>query len=214
MNLDGTPDEEDVRFYDRYGPWDVLDPVGLRSLMEGFSRPWWVVGGYATEAFTGVPRPHEDIDLVIFGRDVQSMRAHFEGRYHLWSNDGGTIRPLDDKFPEPFHDRCQIWVRKDAHSPWIIDCPINPDVDGKWQSKRFDDHVADLDEVTWVDDRGIRFLNPEIVLLFKAAQNREKDRFDLEQVWPLLSDDKRGWLRDAVRRYDDDHPWNERLADA
>ena len=214
MNLDGTPDEEDIEFFDRYGPWQPLDPAELQTLMFGFPAPWWIVGGHAVEAFTGVQRPHEDVDLVIFSRHVPELREHFRGRYHLWSNDGGTIRPLDDRFPEPFHDRCQIWIRENARSPWIIDCPINPDVDGLWQSKRFDDHVAELDEVTWVDDRGIRFLNPEIVLHYKAAQSREKDCFDLENAWPLLTDEKKQWLRDAVKRFDPAHPWNDRLAGA
>ena len=41
-------------------------------------------------------------------------------------------------------------------------------MDGLWQNKRLPDHVAPLDEVTWVTDEGVRVLNPEIVLLFKA----------------------------------------------
>jgi len=214
MNLDGTPDEDDIEFYDLYGPWDPIDPVGLQTLMAGFPRPWWVVGGHAVEAYTGVPRPHEDIDLVIFRRDVPSLREHFEGRFHLWSNDGGTLRPINARFPEPLADLSQIWFRENARAPWIIDCPLNPDVDGRWQSKRDEAHVADLEDVTWVDSWGIRFLNPEIVLLFKAAQDRPKDRHDLEQSWPLMSRAKRAWLREALHRYDANHPWNARLGDS
>ncbi|HET6626002.1 MAG TPA: hypothetical protein VFG63_06395 [Nocardioidaceae bacterium] len=213
MNLDGTPDAEDLEFYDRYGPWEPLDPVALHQLMAGFPAPWWIVGGHAIEAFTGVVRPHEDIDLVVFSRHVPQLREHFRGRYHLWSNDGGTLRPLDDRFPEPFHDRCQVWVRENARSPWVIDCPLNPDVDGLWQSKRDDTHVAPLEDVTWVDRRGIRFLDPAIVLRYKATQNREKDRHDLDNTWPLLSLDQRQWLLDAVRAADPNHPWLERRAD-
>ena len=179
--------------------------------MNGFDKPWWVVGGHAMDAFTGVPRPHEDIDLVIFSRDVPSMRAHFEGRYHLWSQYGGTMRPLNDRFPEPLDDLSQVWVRENARAPWIIDCPINPDVDGRWQSKRDKAHVADLKDVTWVDERGIRFLNPEIVLLFKAAQNRPKDQYDLDHAWPLLSDVRQQWLQESVARLHPDHPWTGRL---
>jgi len=212
MNLDGTPDEEDVEFYDLYGPWDAIEPAGLQALMEGFGRPWWVVGGHAIEAFTGLVRPHEDIDLVIFGRDVSRLREQLGTRYHLWSNHGGVLRPLNDRFPEPLDPLSQIWVREHALAPWIIDCPLNPDVDGRWQSKRDGSHVAELDAVTWVDGRGIRFLNPEIVLFFKAAQKRPKDEHDLGLAWPLLSRGRQTWLRDAVRRWDPEHPWNERLA--
>ena len=213
MNLEGEPDEEDAEFYRLYGPWEALDPLGLQALMEGFGGPWWVVGGHAIEAFTGVVRPHEDIDLVIFGRDAPALREHLDGRYHLWSCHDGQLRPLNDRFPEPLDPLSQIWVREHALAPWIIDCPINPDVDGRWQSKRDASHVADLDAVTWVDGRGIRFLAPEIVLLFKAAQQRPKDEHDLGLAWPLLSQERKAWLRDAVDRWDPEHPWNERLAD-
>ena len=69
------PTAEDIAFYDVYGAWDPLTPAELARLMDGFPRPWWIVGGYAIEAFTGVPRFHEDIDLVIFTSDFPHLRA-------------------------------------------------------------------------------------------------------------------------------------------
>ena len=207
------PDEEDRAFLDLYGPWDPLNPARARELMTGYPAPWWIVGGHAIEAFTGVPRMHEDVDLVIFARDVPAFRAQLGDRFHLWSNFGGTFRPIDDKHPDPLDPRSQIWVRREARSPWLLDCILNPDADGRWQSKRDPEHVADLEDVTWVADDGIRYLNPEITLFFKAAQHRVKDEIDLDNAWPLLSDEQRAWLRDAVRRYDREHPWNERLAE-
>lgn len=212
MNLDGTPDEEDIAFYATYGEWQPLTVTELSDLMRGFPHPWWLVGGHAIDAFTGVPRPHADIDVSFFSHSTPDFRKHLGGRYHLWSNYGGTFRLLDDKHPEPLHPLAQIWARENAQSPWVLDGVPNPSVAGRWQSKRDDEHVADLDQVTWVDDHQMRFLNPEVVLLFKAAQNREMDRFDLDNVWPLLTGEERQWLRDAVRRFDREHPWNERLA--
>ena len=206
------PDEEDRAFLDVYGPWDPLNPAQVRELMTGYPASWWIVGGHAIEAFTGVSRMHEDVDLVIFARDVPAFRTQLGETFHLWSNFGGTFRLIDDRHPDPLDPNSQIWVRRNARSPWVLDCILNPDAAGRWQSKRDADHVADLDEVTWVADDGIRYLNPEITLFFKAARHRAKDEIDLDNAWPLLSDDQRAWLRDAVRRYDRKHPWNERLA--
>lgn len=214
MNLDGTPDDEDTAFYAKYGAWQPLTVAELVRLMHGFPHRWWIVGGHAIDAFTGSSRPHCDIDMSFFDSAIQDFRKQFEGRYHLWSNDGGTFRVLDEKHPEPLVALAQIWARKDAQSPWVLDVPPTPSVGGRWQSKRDAGHVADLDEVTWVDPAGVRWLNPEIVLLFKAAQDREMDRFDLDRTWPKLTDEKRQWLRDALRRFDREHPWNDRLARA
>jgi hypothetical protein len=96
--------------------------------------------------------------------------------------------------------------------PWRLDCIVNPDVEGRWQSKRDSDHVADLEDVTWVDEDGIRFLLPEIVLLHKARLDRPKDILDLNAAWPLMSESQQDWLREAMARMYPHHAWNDRLA--
>ena len=197
MPTDDTDDRAWQRIYGRFEP---LTPEQLKELMRGFEPPWWLVGGYAIEAFTGIAREHEDIDVSIFTDDVQALRAHLEPRYHLWSNDGGTFRFFEEKHPEPLAPLSQIWVREDADAPWILDCPLNPSVEGKWQNKRDRDHVAPLDEVTWFDSRGIRCLNPEIALFFKAGSERATQRWDWEVAVPMLSDSRRAWLEDSVER--------------
>ncbi|QNN52024.1 hypothetical protein [Nocardioides mesophilus] len=205
------PTEEDRAFLDVYGPWDPLAPAELQRLMAGFEPPWWVVGGHAIEAFTGVRRVHEDIDLVVFADDVQALRAQLGGTFHLWGMNDGTMRVIDERHPDPVHPLCQIWMRVDASSPWRVDCILNPSAEGRWQSRHDDSFVADLDEVTWVAADGIRYLDPAITLLFKARQQRPKDAIDLANTWPLLPPERRAWLRDAVAHRYPDHPWTERL---
>jgi hypothetical protein len=39
-------------------------------VLAGLDVPWWVAGGWAVEAFTGVARSHEDIDLSVLRRVV------------------------------------------------------------------------------------------------------------------------------------------------
>lgn len=212
MNPDGTPDEEDIAFYARYGPWDPMDVAGAAGLMQGFGEPWWVVGGHAIEAFSGVSRHHEDCDLVFFAKDLARFREHIGDRFHLWAVGSGALRPLNDRFPELPEWAGQVWLREHALAPWRLDCPVNPDVGGRWQSKRDQDHVADLDQVTWVDEAGIRFLLPEIVLVHKALLDRTKDLADLEAAWPLMSQSQQDWLRQTVARLYPDHGWNDRLA--
>lgn len=183
-----------------YGRFEPLTPPELKQLMAGFERPWWLVGGYAIEAFTGITREHEDIDMCIFIEDVPAFRAHLELRFHLWSNDGGTFRFFDEAHPEPLAPLSQIWVRKDAGAPWVIDCILNPSVGGQWQNKRDREHVAPLEDVTWVAADGIRYLNPEIALFFKAGSERATQQWDWEMAYPLLSAVQRGWLDGMVER--------------
>ncbi|MGI8701070.1 MAG: nucleotidyltransferase domain-containing protein [Nocardioidaceae bacterium] len=202
---------EDARFFRWYGPWAPFDPPRLATFMAGFPRPWWIVGGWSIEAFTGVPREHEDVDLSILARDIPALRAHVGDDWCLWSNHGGTLRPLDERHPEVLDVQSQIWVRRSAAEPWVIDLPITPDADGLWTNKRMPDHVLPVEEATWVADDGLRYLRPEITLLYKAALDRPKDDRDLAVTWPLLAPEQQAWLRDAVRRLYPDHAWLERL---
>lgn len=210
--MDEHIDEEERAFRRLYGDWQPMDLAALRAFLHGYERPWWIVGGHAIEAFTGTPRRHEDIDVVIFRRDLGFFREHAGDRFHLWSVGAGMLRPLNEDYPDPHPDAGQVWLREHALAPWVMDGILNDDHDGRWVSRRDPGHVADLEEVTFVRD-GIRYLNPEIVLQHKARLDRPKDRADLGAAWPLLGADKRSWLRDAVRRERPDHPWLEMLSE-
>lgn len=205
--------EEDRRFLRVYGRWDPFTPAEVAELMEGFTAPWWVIGGYAIEAFTGRSRFHEDIDLCCFDRDVQALRAQLGGRFHLWSNHGATFRVMDDERPEPLHPLSQVWMREDADSPWRMDFILNPATDdGRWTSRRKEiDLAAPLEEVTWVAGDGVRYFRPEYVLLYKAKEARSKDELDLETTWPLLGRERQAWLLDRLREFHSGHRWIERL---
>ncbi len=208
-----TPHEkaEERTFHALYGPWDAFDLDGVRDFFDGFDRPWWLVGGWAIEVFTGALREHEDLDVSLLACDVPALREFVGDRWHLWTNVSGRLQPLTDRWPDLPRPDCQIWVRRNATSPWVLDIVLTPDADGMWRSKRMPEHVAPLDDVTWVTDEGVRVADPEIVLLYKAAGDRRKDRRDLARAWPLLDERQRDWLVDAVRDLYPEHPWHAAL---
>lgn len=203
---------ERVRFLRRYGPWEPMGPPGLAAFMAGFPRPWWIVGGWSIDAFTDHPREHADIDLSILACDIPALRAHVGDRWHLWSSYAGMLRPLDDRSPDVLSVLGQIWVREHAQAPWVLDLPITPDRDGAWTNKRLPGQVLPLQEATWVAGDGLRYLRPEISLLYKARLRRPKDERDLALSWPLLDPGARSWLLGAVARTEGPgHPWLARL---
>lgn len=197
--------------FDRwYGAWEPLTPSTIGAFMDGFDRPWWVIGGWSIEVFTGVPRHHEDMDISILSSDVEAFRVFLGDRWTPWNVDDGWFRPLDARFTD-VRPASQVWVRRDARSPWVLDVPFTPATDGRWTNKRNLDHVEELDDVTWLAPDGLRYARPEVSLMFKAAQQREKDRQDARVLLPLLDRAQRRWLREAVARSDRDHPWVREL---
>lgn len=189
-----------------YGGWAPLDPTSIAQFMDGFDRPWWIVGGWSIEVFTGVSRDHEDMDISILSSDAEAFRLFLGDRWTPWNVDDSWFRPFDDRFTDVRPDS-GVWVRRDAHSPWILDVPLTPDTDGRWTNKRDLTHSEDLDDVTWVAPDRLRYARPEVTLMFKAAQVRAKDQRDAEVTLPRLDARARRWLRDTAARLDPDHPW-------
>jgi len=189
-----------------YGGWDPLDPSSIAAFMDGFDRPWWIVGGWSLEAFTGVGREHEDMDISILSGDADAFRLFLGDRWTPWNVDDSWFRPFDHRFTDVRPDS-QVWVRRDARSPWVLDVPFTPESDGRWSNKRNLAHTEDLEDVTWVAPDGLRYARPEVTLMFKAAQVRDKDRRDAHVALPRLDARARRWLRDAVARFDPTHEW-------
>lgn len=201
----------EVGFEELYGPWRPVPPTGVAELLGGFPGPWWIAGGWAIEAFTGRHRPHEDTDVALFRRQLPELRFALAGRFHLWSAGSGALRPVNDDFPEPHPDSAQVWLREHAQAPWVADVLLDDDRDGLWCNRRWPDHVAPLEDVTWVARDGVRYLNPEIVLLFKARLRRAKDEADLAAALPLLDQRRRAWLRSTLETVAPGHAWLARI---
>jgi hypothetical protein len=205
-------DREELEFQRRYGPVQQPTRAQAKEFFDGFGRPWWIAGGWSIEAFTGVARPHDDLDVSIWRRDVPALAAYAEGRYHVWAaGAGGYIRPVTFERPEVPEDADQVWLREHALAPWRYDVVLNPDRDGRWVFRRDPELDYELDEVTWVADDGIRYLTPELTLAYKAKHGRAKDEADLLAALPLLSPARRTWLADMIDHLHPGHAWIERI---
>lgn len=205
-------DAEEIAFRRLYGDWAVVTPADAAALLDGIGIPWWVAGGWALEAYAGVARLHDDMDIAFFGVDLPALRAHFAGTHHLWSAGDGALRPITDERPELADGAEQLWVREHAQAPWVLDLLANPGDARGWVFKRDPAVVRPLAEVTWLDADGVRHLNPEIVLAYKAKLDRPKDRADLDSVLPTLDGPAREWLRTTVERLHPGHAWLPRLS--
>ncbi|MDN5766800.1 MAG: hypothetical protein L0H96_12820 [Humibacillus sp.] len=198
-------------FYAVYGPWAPLTPAEVAEVLARFDRPWWVVGGWAVEAATGYRREHEDTDISMLACEVPALVSYLAGDWHVWNNVGGVLHPLGGQWATVDEPDSQLWLRKNASSPWVLDIPLTPGCNGRWTNRRDPDHVADITDVTFIGDDGIRYVLPEIAISYKAAQNRPKDALDLTATLAVLDPARREWLRDAVARQAPDHPWLEHI---
>lgn len=191
--------------------WDPLTPRGVARLLGACPAMWWIAGGCAIDAFVGRfdRRVHGDIDVGLFARDQELVRAELEGWELYCADPPGTLRAwrAEEHLEEPIHD---VWARLSRHEPWKLALLLNPSAGDEWVYRRDARITLPAPGLVWELD-GIRYLAPEVQLLFKSKGMRPQDEQDFEDAAPLLRADQRGWLRASLGLVDPDHPWLARL---
>lgn len=193
-----------------YGPWLARDPRDAAELLSGYAGRWWIAGGWAIQAFTDVPRSHDDLDPSIPRSDVAALHRHLSGRLDVWEADDGALRPMlnpDDPLPESCGG---LWLRRSGAEPWEYDVILMDGTSTTWTYKRDARISLPVEEILWTRD-GISYLRPEVQLLHKARGLRPKDQADFDACLPLLAPDARDWLRTALSLAHPGHPWLARL---
>ncbi|WP_202878741.1 hypothetical protein [Ornithinimicrobium ciconiae] len=195
--------EEIVRLY---GPWLARTAQDAAELFQGYEGPWWIAGGWAIEAFTNVPRPHDDVDPSVLRSDVAALHHHLCGRLDVWQADSGALRPMVNQ-TDSLSATCEnLWLRASGADPWEYDVILMDATSTTWTYKRDGRITLPLEEIVWERD-GIPYLRPEVQLLHKAPGLRDKDQTDFDVCEPLLGPSPRTWLREALSTAHPGHPW-------
>lgn len=191
-----------------YGPWRARTPNDVAELLSGYAGRWWIAGGWAIEAFSGVPRPHDDVDPSIPRSDVSLLRRYLAGRLDVWAADSGTFRPLlDEADDEALAVTCEnLWLRASGADPWQYDVILMDATPTTWTFKRDARISLPVDGMLWTR-HGIDYLRPEVQLLHKANGLRPKDQTDFDACLPRLDDPARRWLMRALQLAHPGHPW-------
>jgi hypothetical protein len=200
------PELTDDEIEELYGPWAPPAPEDVGAILGDLT--WWIAGGWSLELFSGISRPHHDLDVCVARSDLPRVREQLAD-LHLWTAQDGALKPLL-WFAELPPEYEQLWLRRNATSPWLLDLLLQPVDDGDWVFKK-DARVRVPMERAVVRTRGIAHLAPEIALLHKAHLCRPQDEQDLAAVLPLLDEDRRGWLRDTLALAVPTSPWNGRV---
>ena len=178
--------------------------------MRNCPHPWWVAGGWAIDLFVGrVTRAHGDIEIGAF-RDTQAALHEHLRRFKLFQaveHEFIAWEAGHEIVPPVF----QIQATGESLPGGELQAFLDDRIDGRWICRRNPSITLPIEELTSAA-QGVRFLRPEIQLLFKAKHYAlPKNEQDFSLVAPLLSAEQRTWLKDLIAATHPAHPWIARL---
>lgn len=187
-------------------------PLSLQSLVDTFAPApfrWWVSGGHALELHLARSwRAHGDTDVGIARNDLDAVYPllapwdpHIASAGHLapWRGDQLSVDQHQNN----------VWFRRSAAGPWILDVTISEASDSHWIYRRDPAVQVPWDLAVLHHSDGIPYLAPELQLLYKSKHPRPKDDIDAAEVIPHLDERQRAFLK---RSLGSAHPWQRLLA--
>jgi hypothetical protein len=194
---------------ERWQPADVCDV--LACLGDG-PAVWWIAGGQALDLFLGRSgRPHADLDIGVPRRDVGEILRRLEG-WDVREASGGTLAPLEGgNLPRPSVN--SLWCRHRGATHWSFEVLLDEVLGDTWVYRRDPRITRPMSDAVKHSIRDVPFLAPEIQLLYKSKDTRDRDRIDFGNVSAYLDAAAIHWLRYALELTAPSHEWIALLND-
>ena len=175
------------------------------ALMSGFHSPWGIAGGWAIDLFLGrESRPHADIDVAILRDDQRELHTRLSSaRVEKVAAHQLVHWAVDETLAPPIHEVHATWP-DGYHLEFLLNEQDRQT--GEWVYRR-DPRIRLPIGAAFCGDWALRYLAPEIVLLYKSKAPSAKDDVDFESVRPFLRARQRAWLRDALSLTAPGHRW-------
>lgn len=185
-------------------------PLKVASVMRAFEPDWFVAGGWAIDLFLEKEtRAHQDIEIAIFRKDQLALQNYLQG-WKLKKAVGGEL--IEWKAGEFLELRIhEIHCFGENKELPVLEILLNETNDKEWIFRRDKRITKLLSELSLATNSGINFLRPEIVLLYKSKNPREKDEQDFQAAVKQLDFESRKWLRGALSICYSKHHWLESI---
>jgi hypothetical protein len=190
--------------------WQAAAPTEAALWLSAVTARWWFAGGWALDLFLGKQsRPHVDLDVGISRCDAPAVIAALAD-WELFEAKDGALTSLDAGVA-PRASVHSLWCRPKGSASWKLELMLDESADGVWIYRRSPEIRRPFVTAIRRTSDGLRYLAPEIQLLYKARHCRSRDQADFNLVTPRLDAQAIAWLRDALSRSDPGHAWLQAL---
>ncbi|KHE71902.1 nucleotidyltransferase domain-containing protein [Halobacillus sp. BBL2006] len=180
----------------------------VKEWLGSYPCKWMIAGGWAIDLHIGEEtREHDDIEVVIFREDQYYLQDLLRGWEVKVAKNGKLVSwDLNNRIDPPVHE-IHAFLYEKGHIEFLL----NENKHERWTFRRDSTISYPFSSMNLQSEQGIPYLNPEIVLLYKAKHSREKDQADFHYVFPYLNEHQKEWLKQALMHHQPKHPWLEKL---
>ena len=183
-----------------------MHPEEAAHWLSSITVPWWIAGGWALDLFLGTAtRPHQDLDVGLFRRDVLEVLAALPAWEFFEAKNGALTRLGVGETPA--QDVHSLWGRPLGTDLWKLELMLDESEDDMWVFRRQPTIRRALSTIVRRNSEDIPYLVPEIQLLYKAKCPRDRDQADFTRIAPCLDSSSRAWLCSALICLDPGHEW-------
>jgi len=180
------------------------EPKRIQEVLKDYDGLWMIAGGWAIDLYLNkISRKHEDIEIAIPRSEqlkIQSFLVDWNLRYveahqfFEWPNGQMLQLPIHEIHGQLNESKIEILLNEIEGEVW----KFKRDLSIQYPTRKMIIQSA----------IGIPILCPEIVLLYKAKNFREKDQMDLLNSMAALSKDQLKWLKDRIQKMHGlNHQW-------
>ena len=193
-------------------PWSGIRPQDLTQVLSNVECVWWVAGGWAIDMW--LPRPsraHADTDIGCYREEVPLLRRALPEWEFFAATDGALTQLADiggSLLPAAVHT---LWCRIRGTRQWCLEVMVEECEGGEWLFRRDLAIRRTKEAILWHTDDGVPVLRPEVQLLYKAKNVRDRDQADFDATAPLLDSGDAAWLAEALEAVHPGHPWLREL---
>ncbi|UOQ44381.1 hypothetical protein MUN89_21580 [Halobacillus salinarum] len=180
----------------------------IKKWLKSFQGKWMVAGGWAIDLHIGEEtRSHEDIEVAVFRNDQLSLIPVLKGwEAYFYSNGEAFLWDQKTYLEAPIHE---LHVINPAGEE--VELLLNERKRDLFCFRRDKEITFPIERMQLHSEMGIPYLNPEIVLLYKAKYTKQKDEDDFNNIFPHLNERQKEWLKQSLIHYDRTHVWLEKL---
>ena len=171
----------------------------VKTIMDKYGYPWFITGGWAIDLFLNKEtREHKDIEIGIYRKNQMQLYRHFGKQKKYYIDNTSHIGKKEKREWNKEYLRLPIYEVYVEYDGIEIKVVLNEKDEDNWIYRLNEKIKLNEEKAILNNEEEIPYLCPEIVLLHKSKDMRDKDIADISNANEKMDESQKKWLMDSI----------------